>query len=99
MDAKDLSVIAVLSDQKRFMVPIYRRQYAWGERQWDFWNDIVAKAEEVLDRQPHFQHYMGALILVPGRTIRSIAPPWRDGRGRQGWSARGGGKTGKAGTV
>lgn len=67
MDAKDHPVISVLGDQKRFMVPIYQRQYAWGDDRWnDFWNDVVAKAEEALEHKPKFQHYMGALIIAPG---------------------------------
>jgi uncharacterized protein with ParB-like and HNH nuclease domain len=65
MDAKDHPVISVLGDQKRFMVPIYQRQYAWGEDRWsDFWDDLVAKAEESLEGRPKFQHYMGALRLA-----------------------------------
>ncbi|HZP10015.1 DUF262 domain-containing protein [Methyloceanibacter sp.] len=67
MDAKDHPVISVLSDQKRFMVPIYQRQYSWSEKYWnDFWDDLVAKSEETLEGLPKFKHYMGALIIAPG---------------------------------
>ena len=67
MDAKDHPVISVLSDQKRFMVPIYQRQYSWRDnRLIPFWEDVVAKAEEALDTKPKFKHYMGALIIAPG---------------------------------
>lgn len=67
MDTKDHPVISVLSDQKRFMVPIYQRQYAWGQERWsDFWDDVVAKSEETLETKPKFKHYMGALIIAPG---------------------------------
>ena len=67
MDAKDHPVISVLGDQKRFMVPIYQRQYAWGQDRWNsFWEDVVAKAEETLEGKPRFHHYMGALIIAPG---------------------------------
>jgi uncharacterized protein with ParB-like and HNH nuclease domain len=67
MDAKDHPVISVLSDQKRFMVPIYQRQYSWSNKHWmAFWEDVVAKAEETLDGKPKFKHYMGALIIAPG---------------------------------
>jgi hypothetical protein len=67
MDAKDHPVISVLGDQKRFMVPIYQRQYAWGDERWNaFWDDLVAKAEETFEAKPKFQHYMGALIIAPG---------------------------------
>jgi hypothetical protein len=67
MDAKDHPVISVLGDQRRFVVPIFQRQYSWGEaRLAPFWEDVVAKAEEALQGKPKFSHYMGALILAPG---------------------------------
>jgi uncharacterized protein with ParB-like and HNH nuclease domain len=67
MDTKDHPVIAVLGDQRRFVVPIFQRQYAWGEdRLAPFWDDVVAKAEEALQGKPKFSHYVGALILAPG---------------------------------
>lgn len=67
MDAKDHAVISVLGDQRRFVVPIFQRQYAWREsRLIPFWEDVVAKAEEALGGKPRFSHYMGALILAPG---------------------------------
>lgn len=67
MDAKDHPVISVLGDQRRFVVPIYQRQYQWGEaRLKPFWEDVAAKAEESLSGPPRFSHYMGALILAPG---------------------------------
>lgn len=67
MDAKDHLVISVLGDQRRFVVPIYQRQYSWREQRLEpFWDDVVAKAEEALEGKPKFSHYMGALILAPG---------------------------------
>jgi hypothetical protein len=67
MDAKDHPVIAVLGDQRRFVVPIFQRHYSWGEDRLEpFWDDVCAKAEEVQDGKPKFSHYMGALIFAPG---------------------------------
>jgi hypothetical protein len=66
MDAKDYVVNEVLRDARRFMVPIYQRQYQWGRKRLEpLWDDIVAKAEEVLQGESRFMHYMGALILAP----------------------------------
>jgi hypothetical protein len=66
MDAKDYIVNEVLRDARRFIVPIYQRQYRWGlARLQPLWEDIVSKAEEVLRREVKFMHYMGALILSP----------------------------------
>ncbi|WP_371229859.1 DUF262 domain-containing protein [Roseovarius sp. 2305UL8-3] len=66
MDADDHPVEVVLKEARRFMVPLYQRKYQWGdERLIPFWEDVTAKAAEVLDEESKFEHYMGALILAP----------------------------------
>lgn len=66
MEAKDYVVNDVLRDGRRFVVPIYQRQYQWGQKRLEpFWADVVAKADEVLADESRFMHYMGALILAP----------------------------------
>lgn len=73
MDTKAIAVGQVLQDSRRFTVPIYQRQYAWDEKRLQpFWDDVVAKAEEILTGPPRFQHYMGALILAPGTDGYSV---------------------------
>lgn len=66
MQADDFPVETILAEGRRFMVPLYQRKYQWGdERLVPFWEDVEAKAAEVLDGSNKFQHYMGALILAP----------------------------------
>ena len=66
MDADDHPVEVVLKEARRFMVPLYQRKYQWGdERLAPFWEDVAAKAAEVLEGESKFEHYMGALILAP----------------------------------
>jgi hypothetical protein len=66
MDAKDYIINEVLRDARRFMVPIYQRQYQWGKKRLEpLWEDIVGKADEFLQGNSKFMHYMGALILAP----------------------------------
>lgn len=66
MDADDHKVEVVLKEDRRFMVPLYQRKYQWAEhRLHPFWEDVVAKAAEVLRGENKFDHYMGALILAP----------------------------------
>lgn len=66
MQTDDFAVETILADSRRFMVPLYQRKYQWGdERLNPFWDDVEAKATEVLDGNVRFQHYMGALILSP----------------------------------
>lgn len=66
MNTDDYAVEEILSDGRRFMVPLYQRKYQWHDSQIrPFWEDVEAKAIEVLDNESKFQHYMGALILAP----------------------------------
>lgn len=66
MDADDHPVETILAEGRRFMVPLYQRKYQWAdERLLPFWEDVEAKAGEVLEGESKFQHYMGALILAP----------------------------------
>lgn len=66
MDADDHPVEVILAEGRRFMVPLYQRKYQWADnRLLPFWDDVQAKAAEVLEDETRFQHYMGALILAP----------------------------------
>jgi len=73
MKTDSIEVGRVLQDSRRFTVPIYQRQYAWREdRLLPFWDDLVSKADELMEGPPKFQHYMGALILAPGSDGYSV---------------------------
>lgn len=66
MQADDHAVEEILGEGRRFMVPLYQRKYQWHDAQLiPFWEDVEAKAIEVLEGESRFQHYMGALILSP----------------------------------
>lgn len=66
MNADDFKVEAVLKEDRRFIVPLYQRKYRWAEdRLLLFWEDVQAKAAEVLAGESRFEHYMGALIVAP----------------------------------
>jgi Protein of unknown function DUF262 len=66
MQTDDFSIEQVLKDGRQFIVPLYQRKYQWADQRLvPFWEDVEAKATEVLDNNIRFQHYMGALILSP----------------------------------
>lgn len=77
MQADDHAVEEILAEGRRFMVPLYQRKYQWNDRQLiPFWEDVEAKAIEVLEGESRFQHYMGALILSPiGETAQIGVTP------------------------
>ena len=50
MDADDHEIEVILSEGRRFMVPLYQRKYQWADnRLLPFWDDVQAKAAEELD--------------------------------------------------
>ena len=66
MDTDDFPIETILAESRRFMVPLYQRKYQWDDLLLNrFWDDVEAKATEVLEGNARFQHYMGALILAP----------------------------------
>ena len=49
---------SIVSNNRRFIVPRFQRDYSWDVEQWDdLWQDIETMREE------HDEHYMGYLVL------------------------------------
>ena len=66
---------AILKGARCFRVPLYQRKYQWEEKHLSsFWEDVSAKAAEVLDKDTKFEHYMGALILSPLESGIEVTP-------------------------
>ena len=68
MKADPISVGKVLSENHRFVVPIYQRTYAWTEKRQlePLFAQIEGKAQERLQKgKVDFPHYMGSLLVVP----------------------------------
>lgn len=66
MQAHPRSIFALFDGKRRYIIPLFQRQYVWTkDRQWNpLWEDIRTKADEVLeqraDRPPHF---VGAIVI------------------------------------
>jgi len=57
MKTDSIEVGRVLQDPRKLTVPIYQRKYAWKEdRLQTLWDDLVSKANELLEGPPKFQH-------------------------------------------
>lgn len=68
MKADPISVGKVLSENHRFIVPIYQRTYGWSEKGQlePLFDQIEAKAQErILKGKADFPHYMGSLLVIP----------------------------------
>ena len=70
MKADPFQIGDVLKNPKRFVVPIYQRTYAWKIQPHleTFFDQVEAKAEERLESNGGFPHYMGALLVIPRGT-------------------------------
>src|SRR4051812_15165687 len=71
MEVHKAPVLGVFDAKQRLEVPLFQRQYVWGEeQQWTpLWEDISRKFSEVLDGQteaPH--HFLGAMVLDQKQT-------------------------------
>lgn len=69
MNPHKVTVDLIFTMHSRHLVPIFQRQYVWGEQdQWaPLWQDVILKAQELLTvplpgRQPR-KHFMGAVVL------------------------------------
>ena len=67
MKADPFQIGDVLRNPKRFVVPIYQRTYAWKTKPHleTFFDQVEAKAEERLQGDGHYPHYMGAILVIP----------------------------------
>lgn len=71
MRAEAVSVLAVFEKKLRLEVPLFQRQYVWGQdRHWEpLWEDIARKFTEYLDgRKDAPVHFLGAMVLDQKQT-------------------------------
>ncbi len=59
LKTQDVTFLDLIGNGKKYRVPLFQRDYAWEEEQWeDLWNDI-----QELRPAPGTFHYMGALVV------------------------------------
>jgi uncharacterized protein with ParB-like and HNH nuclease domain len=71
MDVHKTSLLAVFDAKQRLEVPLFQRQYVWGEeQQWlPLWEDIERKFTEALEgRKDAPNHFLGAMVLDQKQT-------------------------------
>jgi len=79
METSKPTVAELFGQQRRFVVPIYQRQYVWNaERHWSYlWDDVKRKTLDYLgpdSARSMATHFMGALVLLPQPAVRNVLP-------------------------
>ena len=65
------SIVELFDGKKRFLIPLYQRQYAWRvQPQLELlWEDIVRAVERIeTDRASLSPHFMGAIVVAQVKT-------------------------------
>lgn len=81
MQSKPLSIYELFDHKRRYIVPLFQRQYVWNqETQWEpLWEDIRSKAVAHLDRHSDDKvapHFLGALVLNQVQTFGNSVPAY-----------------------
>jgi uncharacterized protein with ParB-like and HNH nuclease domain len=76
VQARSRSIFDVFDSKRRYLVPLFQRQYVWSrEAQWEpLWEDIKSKACAKFENREVSPHFLGALVLDQIRTYGNAVP-------------------------
>lgn len=65
------SVIELFDGKKRYVIPMFQRQYVWREDKQlvRMWEDVKNKTEQRLSGQPTMPHFLGAAVICQIKTF------------------------------
>lgn len=81
MQSKPQSIYELFDHKRRYIVPLFQRQYVWGQEvQWEpLWEDICSKAVARLEQPSDDKvppHFLGALVLNQIQTFGNAVPAY-----------------------
>lgn len=77
MHAYKRTIFALFDGKRRYVIPLFQRQYVWGrDRQWQpLWDDVRKQADLVLAGEPATSpHFLGAIVLAQVQTYGDQVP-------------------------
>jgi uncharacterized protein with ParB-like and HNH nuclease domain len=76
MKAYARSIFHLFDGKRRYVVPLFQRQYVWNrEKQWEpLWEDISRVAERRWENETGPPHFLGAMVLDQIRTYGNQVP-------------------------
>lgn len=77
MQAYKRTIFALFDGKRRYVIPLFQRQYVWGrDRQWQpLWDDLRKQADMALAGEPSVSpHFLGAIVLAQVQTYGDQVP-------------------------
>jgi uncharacterized protein with ParB-like and HNH nuclease domain len=69
MEANPALIINYFNGFKQSVIPLFQRQYTWGEREWrTLWEDILGYYDRS-GEDAKSTHFMGAIVTMPARSV------------------------------
>lgn len=64
MEAKETRLKSLLEGTKQYIIPLFQRQYNWGQKQWkQLFEDIIELADN--SNSTEKEHFMGSIVTMP----------------------------------
>ncbi|MCG3039785.1 DUF262 domain-containing protein [Streptomyces sp. S1A] len=77
MHAQETTFSKLVQGEKQFQVPLYQRTYSWGEEELKrLWDDVTELVEDRLGGQSPAAHFLGSVVLAPGRITAGGMQRW-----------------------
>jgi uncharacterized protein with ParB-like and HNH nuclease domain/alkylated DNA nucleotide flippase Atl1 len=75
--AQETTFIKLVQGEKQFQVPLYQRTYSWQRDELQrLWDDVQELVEEQLNGRPPAPHFIGSVVLAPGRVTAGGLQRW-----------------------
>ncbi|PZT69608.1 hypothetical protein DN402_24520 [Streptomyces sp. SW4] len=67
----------LIQGEKQFQVPLYQRTYSWERDELQqLWDDVLDLVEEHLEGRTPAAHFLGSVVLAPGRISAGGIQRW-----------------------
>lgn len=77
MHAQETTFNELVQGEKQYQVPLYQRTYSWQRDELQqLWDDVQELVEEHLEGRPPAAHFLGSVVLAPGRITAGGMQRW-----------------------
>ncbi|MEI5135522.1 DUF262 domain-containing protein [Streptomyces libani] len=77
MHAQETTFSKIVQGEKQFQIPLYQRTYSWQREELrQLWDDVLELVEDHLDGRQPAAHFVGSVVLAPGRITAGGIQRW-----------------------